>query len=95
MTIITTLVTRWTRICNYDDDNHYHDNYLRQPDYVDGSYHDNGSDDDNHYHDNLKAEELIDLLSNVVQIAVDPSQDVQLVANILFIILYLDITRLD
>ena len=31
--------------------------------------------------DNLKAKELIDLLPNVVQVAVDPPQDVQLVGN--------------
>ena len=27
---------------------------------------------------NLKSEQLVDLLTNVVQVAVDPSQDVQL-----------------
>ena len=71
MTIITTLVTRWTRICNHDDDDYYH-HY---------DYHDHDDDDHHrdHIYDNLKAKELVDLLSNVVQVAVNPSQDVQLV----------------
>ena len=68
MTIITTLVTRWTRICNHDDDD-------------DGDDYDDDDDDKYHDHiyDNLKAKELVDLLSDVVQVAVDPPQDVQLV----------------
>ena len=65
MTIITTLVTRWTRICNHDDDGDDYD------DYDDDKYHD-------YIYDNLKAKELVDFLSDVVQVAVDPPQDVQL-----------------
>ena len=35
--------------------------------------------------ENLKAKELIDFLSNIVQVAVDTPQDVQLVANVIFV----------